>query len=197
MLEDITLVGSTVELVPLERSHTDELFQAGNHQAIWTYLPKRISVLKDMMHWVDEALAGKRSRTELPFAVMHRQMNKIVGSTRFLNISEPNKNLEIGWTWYSPEVWRSGVNTDCKYMLLTYCFEQLGYVRVQFKADIRNERSNNAIRRIGATHEGILRKDRILPDGYIRNSNIYSITADEWPEVKNRFETKLLRGMHD
>lgn len=86
------------------------------------------------------------------------QSDEIVGSARFLNISLGHRNLEIGWTWYSPKVWRTHVNTECKYLLLTYCFEELQLVRMQLKADVRNERSNKAIVRIGATHEGVLRK---------------------------------------
>jgi RimJ/RimL family protein N-acetyltransferase len=108
-----------------------------------------------------------------------------------LNISLTNKNLEIGWTWYSPEVWRTRVNTECKYLLLRYCFEALQLVRVQLKADIRNSRSNAAILRIGAVREGELRQDRILHDGFRRNAYIYSVLDTEWLEVRRRLEEFL------
>ncbi|WP_317890148.1 GNAT family N-acetyltransferase [Paenibacillus sabuli] len=94
----------------------------------------------------------------------------------------------MGWSWYTPEVWRSRVNTECKYELLKYCFEPFHALWVQFKADVRNDRSNHAIQRIGATHEGVLRQDRILQDGFIRNANLYSIIDSEWNEIKNRLE---------
>lgn len=183
--------GSRVQLYPLELSQAEELFECGKHEGIWTYLPNGVKTLEDMILLIQSSLKSKELGLEYPFVVFDKELNRLVGSTRFLNISEPNKNLEIGWTWYSPVVWRTRVNTECKYVLLKYCFDEFKAVRVQFKADVRNDRSNNAIRRIGATHEGVLRQDRILHDGFIRNANIYSIIDTEWQEVKSRLEEYL------
>jgi RimJ/RimL family protein N-acetyltransferase len=194
MLEGVTLTGTRVQLVPLELGHLEGLFAAGNDPEIWRYLPSRMRSLDDMKEIVLEALSLKTKDMQVPFTVMDLHTNEIIGTTRFLNMVLPNKNLEIGWTWYSPKVWRSIVNTECKYLLLKYCFEELGLVRVQFRADVRNERSNRAIKRIGAKHEGVLRKDRILHDGYIRDANLYSIIEEEWQEVKERFEQQLLKA---
>jgi RimJ/RimL family protein N-acetyltransferase len=185
------LTGKRIQLHPLEMSHADGLYESANHQEIWTYLPNNVESLADMVQLIEGALSAKEAGLEYPFAVYDCELNRFVGSTRFLNISISNRNLEIGWTWYSPEVWRTRVNTECKYELLKYCFEEFKAVRVQLKADIRNERSNKAIARIGATKEGVLRQDRILYDGFIRNSNLYSIIDAEWPEVKNRLEQYL------
>ncbi len=108
-----------------------------------------------------------------------------------INISVPNRSLEIGWTWYHPSVWRTRINTECKYLLLKYCFEQLQTVRVQFCADKRNTRSNQAIQRLGAIKEGELRRNRILNDGYIRDTCVYSIVDAEWPQIKLKLENYL------
>lgn len=185
------LAGTRVELTPLELRHSAELFESCNHHSIWTYLPDKVESLKDMNQLVESALRGKEMGTEYPFVVYDKQLDRLVGSTRFLNISAPNRNLEIGWTWYCPDVWRTRVNTECKYLLLKYCFEELNTVRVQLKADVRNDRSNRAIERIGAIREGTLRQDRILSDGYIRNAYLYSILDSEWPEVKGKLEDYL------
>ncbi|TDF95026.1 GNAT family N-acetyltransferase [Paenibacillus piri] len=193
MLQDVELTGSRVKLVPLDPTHIDGLFAAGQDPQIWRYLPIQVAAKEDMVALVLEALEEKSRGSQLPFTVFDLTNDRIVGSTRFLLINEPNKNLEIGWTWYSSDVWRTDVNSECKFLLLTYCFEVLGYVRVQLKTDVRNERSNQAIQRIGAKYEGTLRNDRILPDGYIRNSNLYSIIDSEWATVKHNFQSKLLR----
>ncbi|GIP32704.1 GNAT family N-acetyltransferase [Paenibacillus sp. J2TS4] len=195
MLSDIILTGSRVKLMPLDLSHVAPLFSAGQDPNIWTYLPHNVRTLNDMEVLVQEALKEKESGIQYPFTVIDLQSNRIIGSTRLLNLSESNRNVEIGWTWYSSAVWRTCVNTECKYLLLQYCFEELNLVRVQFKADVRNERSNKAINRIGAVHEGTMRLDRILPDGYIRSSNLYSIINTEWNSIKHKFEKELLRGI--
>jgi RimJ/RimL family protein N-acetyltransferase len=191
MLFPRILEGSRVRLYPLELSQAKELFECGKHKDIWTYLPNEVETLDDMIQLIKNSLNSRELGLEYPFVVFDKELNRIVGSTRFLNISVSNKNLEIGWTWYSPEVWRTRVNTECKYELLKYCFDEFKAVRVQFKADVRNDRSNKAIKRIGATHEGVLRQDRILHDGFIRNANIYSIINSEWNGVKDRLKEFL------
>src|SRR5690606_33587051 len=108
---------------------------------------------------------------------------KAIGSTRFLEIDRENKGIEIGFTWLNPSVWRTSVNTECKYLLLQYCFEELKYIRVQFKTDILNVRSQTAIARLGAKKEGILRNQKIRQDGTYRDSVYFSIIESEWEEV--------------
>jgi RimJ/RimL family protein N-acetyltransferase len=184
-------IGSRVKLIPMEMEHAEALYEASKDPEIWTYLPSKVTSLSDTENWIEAALLQKDKGVDFPLVVVDQCTNRIVGSTRLLNISAPNRQLEIGWTWYSPSVWRTMVNTECKYLLLRYCFETLITVRVQFTADIRNQRSNAAIVRIGATHEGVLRKNRILSDGYQRNACVYSVIDDEWPSVKTKLEDYL------
>ena len=182
------LEGVRVRLLPMERSHAEALFEAGNDPEIWRYLPLKVEKPEDMARIVDGALKAKATGMEFPFVVYDKELNAIVGSTRLLGIMPAHRNFEIGWTWYHPKVWRTRVNTECKYLLLRWGFEEFRAVRIQLKTDVRNERSNRAIRRLGAVHEGVQRQDRILHDGHIRNANLYSIIDKEWPEVKKRLE---------
>lgn len=191
VLQSIDLIGTRARLTPLTMEHAEGLYIASQSPEIWTYLPDRINSLQDTRTFIEEALADKQVGTEMPFAVIDQESGAVVGSTRLMNIAINNRSLEIGWTWYDRSVWRTRINTECKYLLLCYCFETLQTVRVQFIADIRNERSNRAIRRIGASHEGVLRRNRILNDGYIRDANVYSIIAEEWPDVKANLEIFL------
>jgi RimJ/RimL family protein N-acetyltransferase len=191
IVRPVTLEGERAKVAPMQLTHVEELFKAGRSQEIWNYMPMRVKSVDDMRELVLQALASKENGVDLPFVIIDQQSNNIVGSTRFLDISAANRNLEIGWTWLSPEVWRTRINTECKYLLLKHCFEELDTVRVQIKADGRNERSLNAIERIGAKREGTLRKHRIMHDGYIRDTVFFSIIAEEWPEVKERLERLL------
>lgn len=187
------LVGERAKLIPMRESHVDGLFEAGTDPQIWTYMPLQVNTVDDMRRLVSEALIGRGNGSEFPFIIMDQQSDKIVGSTRFLDISVSNRHIEIGWTWLAPSVWRTRINTECKYLLLQHCFETLDLLRVQLKTDRRNLRSQQAIERIGGTQEGILRKHRILPDGYIRDSVYYSILDAEWPAAKMRLQEMLSR----
>ncbi|MED3980223.1 GNAT family protein [Priestia megaterium] len=188
MLKSVEIVGTAVKLVPLEKMHEQGLYEAAKPKEIWEHLPVKVHSLSDMKRLIESALKAKQEGRELPFAVFDIESHSIVGSTRFLDISLLNKSVEIGWTWYHPSVWRTRVNTECKYLLLKYCFEELKLHRVQFKTDVRNNRSRAAIKRLGATQEGITRKHMILPDGYVRDSVIFSVIDDEWSAVKKRLE---------
>ncbi|USK72233.1 GNAT family N-acetyltransferase [Peribacillus asahii] len=187
----VKLIGERVILLPLEVHHIQELFDAGNNPDIWAYMPMKVQSIEDMKRLVDGALQAREQGSEFPFAIFDRDLEKIVGSTRFLDISIPNQSLEIGWTWLSPTVWRTRINTECKYLLLKHCFETLGALRVQIKTDGRNVRSQKAIERIGAVKEGVLRRNRILYDGFVRDSVYYSVIDREWEKVKDKLESML------
>ncbi|MEK4822664.1 MULTISPECIES: GNAT family N-acetyltransferase [Priestia] len=191
MLNSVTLLGERVKLIPLEELHTEGLYEAAKAPEIWSHLPSKIQSIEDIKQLVKNALKSKESGQELPFVVLDLETTSIVGSTRFLDISVPNKSLEIGWTWYNPSVWRTRVNTECKYLLLKHCFEELNFNRVQLKTDVRNQRSRTAILRLGAVQEGIIRKHMILPDGFARDSVVFSIIKEEWPSIKERLEDFL------
>lgn len=187
----VKLVGKRVILLPMEIHHVEDLFNAGNSADIWAYMPVKIQTLEDMKRLVNKALQAKEQGTEFPFIIFDKTLGKIVGSTRFLDISTNDKSLEVGWTWLSPIVWRTKVNTECKYLLLKHCFEVLRANRVQIKTDGRNARSQKAIERIGAVKEGVLRQHRILPDGFVRDSVYYSVIDGEWMKVKDKLESML------
>ena len=189
VLQPITLPGKLVRLEPLRESHVSELAEAGQEESIWEYLRYgKVTSQEKMRLFVLQLLEWQQRGTDLPFAVIHLAAGKAVGTTRYMNIDPPNRNLEIGGTWYAPAFQRTGVNTECKYLLLGYAFESLGSLRVQFRTDVRNLRSQKAIERLGAVREGVLRDHMLLPDGTVRSSVIYSILAGEWPAVKDRLE---------
>jgi RimJ/RimL family protein N-acetyltransferase len=191
-IHPITLSLHTVRLEPLSDAHIPELFRAGNDASIWQYMCYgKIQTEAQMGEWVHKLLEAQDTGTDLPFAVIHLETKQVIGSTRYLEIQPHNRSLEIGGTWYTPTYQRTTVNTECKYLLLRHAFEVYGCVRIQFKADVRNLRSQRALQRIGAIKEGILRNHMILPDGTIRSSVFYSILDSEWFTVKALLEEKM------
>lgn len=181
---DITLEGNRVSLIAASDEHLEGLFKASNHSDIWTYSPSSISKLEDLTATMNQWMRLKEQGLRYPFVIFDKSTSEIVGSTSYLDISLLNRKLEIGGTCLDPKVWRTRVNTECKYLLLEYGFEKMNLVRVQFRTDTRNERSNRAIQRIGAQFEGTLRQEMIVREGYIRDSNVYSILDKEWERVK-------------
>ncbi|KEK23234.1 GNAT family N-acetyltransferase [Bacillus gaemokensis] len=176
----------------MDANDVEKLFSIveGNKQ-IWTYLISKMDNYQDMEEYVQTAIKGYEKGTELPFVVVDQKTNEIVGSTRLYSISKENKTVELGQTWYHPSVQRTSINTECKYMLLQYAFEELYMLRVQIKTDLRNEKAQRAIERLGAVKEGVLRNERKLPSGYVRDAVVYSIIASEWPDVKERLLQKI------
>jgi RimJ/RimL family protein N-acetyltransferase len=145
----------------------------------------------EMLALIRHLLSLHRGGTDLPFAVIDLESERAIGMTRFLEIRPAHRSLEIGGTWYAPQFQRTAVNTECKYMLLKHAFEDQACIRVQFKTDSRNIRSQQALERIGATKEGILRNHLITPEGHFRDSVYYSILDSEWPTVKQMLERFL------
>jgi RimJ/RimL family protein N-acetyltransferase len=159
---------------------------------IWTYMRYgNIDSPQKMLSFVEYLLNLQDRGTDQPFAVIHIPSGKAIGTTRYIAVDPANRSVEIGGTWYSVDYQRTGVNTEAKFLLLQYAFETLHCVRVQFKADLRNERSQRAIARLGAVREGVLRDHMILPDGFIRSSVFFSILAAEWPAVKQKLIERL------
>jgi RimJ/RimL family protein N-acetyltransferase len=185
----VTLEGRIVRLEPLEEGHVADLAVAGAEPSIWQFMPYGLVTTPERMAtFVRETRALGAGGTTLPFAVVDRVTGRAVGCTRYLDIQPAHRGLEIGGTWYAVDRWRTGLNTECKRLLLAHAFETLGTIRVQLKTDLRNERSQRAIERIGGTREGVLRDNTILPDGYVRSTVYYSILAREWPAVKDRLD---------
>ena len=194
-IQPITLKGNLVHLEPLSDQHVAGLTKIGQDIQIWQHLPYGLlDTTEKMKVHVSEMLRRAANGTDLPFAVIHLASGQSIGCTRYLGIDKANRKLEIGGTWYGTNYQRTGVNTECKYLLLTHAFESLGCVRVQFKTDARNIRSQKAIERLGAVKEGNLRNHMLLPDEKTRDSVYYSIINTEWPQVKTMFREKLMRS---
>ncbi len=185
-----------VRLIPLDKTHFDELLQVGRHPEIWTYLPCNGSSTQELIAELQSALIRRLNCDQYPFTIIDTYRNKIIGSTRLFDIYPEHKKLEIGWTWTDPATWGKGHNTETKLLLLTYCFETLGLQRIQFKTRDANLRSRAAILKIGAKQEGILRKDRVGNDGITRDSFIFSIVDDEWPEIKQMLTRKVEESLN-
>jgi RimJ/RimL family protein N-acetyltransferase len=189
----VTLAGRFVRLEPLTRRHLDALAEIAFEPSLWDWTSPRVTDRDSLAAYVDEALAAGQSGTAIPFATVSLAGNRVVGSTRFLNIVARDSRVEIGATWVAVPFQRSPVNTEAKYLMLRHAFETLGAVRVELKTHARNDKSRAAIERIGAQFEGIHRKHMLQPDGTRRDSAWYSIVDDEWPEVKARLEARLER----
>ncbi len=188
-VEPLTLTGRVVRLEPLSEEHVPGLALAGRDPLIWTFMRYGMvdteEKMRDLVHYL---LRQQARGTDLPFTVFHIADGCAVGMTRYMDIHPDDRAVEIGGTWYAPAYQRTAVNTECKYLLLRHAFEILGCIRVQLKTDLRNERSQRAIERLGAVRVGVLRDHMILPDGTVRSSVYYSILAVEWPGAKARLE---------
>jgi len=192
-IEQVVLKGNTVELHPLQAEHAAQLVQAAQDGELWNMKVTVIPGPDTADAYVGKALDGRTAGTVMPFVIVQRETGQIVGSTRFWKIDRSNRKLEIGHTWLGQSVQRSGLNTEMKFLLLSYAFEVMNCVRVQFTTDELNEKSRAAILRIGAKQEGIVRHERIMPDGRKRNSVRFSIIDSEWPDVKAMLSHKMAR----
>jgi RimJ/RimL family protein N-acetyltransferase len=193
-VKPVVLTGKHVRLEPMTEEHIPGLAEIGVGQTFWDFMVYgNINSVADMRNWVLELLGRAEKGTDLPFVAIHLASGRVAGATRYLNIMLQDRGLEIGGTWYGLEFQRTPLNTECKYLLLSHAFEMLSCIRVQLKTDLRNERSQKAIERLGAVKEGVLRNHMILPDGRIRHSVFYSILDTEWPEIKKRLEEMMNR----
>ncbi len=193
-IRPVTLAGRFVRLEPLSLDHAPALWPAGNEPEIWTYMPYATIDSPDKMRaWVEEMLRRQAKGNDLPFAIVDIASGQAGGATRYMTIERTHRSLEIGGTWLGKAFRGTAANTESKYLLLRHAFEVLSCVRVQFRTDLRNERSQRALERLGAVREAVLRKYTIMPDGYQRSSVFYSVIDDEWPAVKARLEEMLAK----
>ncbi|MBI4515463.1 MAG: GNAT family N-acetyltransferase [Deltaproteobacteria bacterium] len=193
-LEPVILTGRFVRLEPLSLVHVAALAEVGTDESIWRWNPSQVVRSEaDMRHYVDHALQQHASGQSLPFATVHVADNRAIGSTRFANFDHEHRRVEIGYTWIAPSWQRSAANTEAKYLMLGYAFEAWGCIRVEFKTDSLNQKSRNALARIGALEEGTLRNHMLTHSGRIRHSVYFSITDAEWPRVKADLAAKLAR----
>ena len=191
-VQPVVIEGKLIRLEPLSLEHVPQLAVAGREESIWRFmLYGPVTDEPRMRQWVQDMLSRQARGTDLPFAVILRETGTAIGATRYIDIRPVDRGVEIGGTWYAVEYQRTAVNSECKYLLLKHAFESLGCIRVQFKTDLRNERSQRAIERLGAVKEGVFRNHMVLLDGTIRHSVYYSIIDTEWPAVKAFLEKKI------
>lgn len=180
----LSLKGSIINLETLKADHLPGLQIASKPKEIWTHYAIDASQSETFHRAFEQASVSMEAGYEHCFVIVDRADQRVIGSTRFMNIEPTHRKLEIGWTWLHPDYWGTAVNFECKLLLLTHCFEQLNIARVQIKTDELNTRSRRAIEKLGATYEGILRNDMVRQDGSHRNSAYYSIIIQEWPAIK-------------
>jgi N-acetyltransferase len=192
--QPITLAGQAVSLEPLSMEHADALLEAAQSEEIWLHTLDKPQTMDAMQDYIARALGERDNGTGIPFAVRHIATNRFIGSTRYANIAPLRRGLEIGFTWYAPQFWRTSVNTECKYLLLKHAFETLRYIRVELQAMADNARSRAAILRLGAIEEGVLRSRIVRRNGQRFDSVFFSILDSEWPGVKARLDELLKSG---
>ena len=189
----VTLEGEHLRLEPLAASHAEGLREAvadGGLDALWfTVVPDAAA----MPGWIDDALVQQAAGRALPFAVRRLRDGRLVGSTRYMNVEPVQRRLEIGTTWYAASVQRSALNTECKRLLLGHAFEALGCLAVEFRTHWFNHRSREAIARLGAKQDGVLRNHQRLPDGSLRDTVVFSIIDIEWAAVKRHLGVRQAR----
>ena len=190
-ISPVTLEANIVRLEPLLRAHADELLSAAADGELWNSTVTVVPSSATITAYLDAALNAQAEGRELAFVIVQKSSGLIVGSTRFYNIDQENRNVEIGYTWLAATAQRTRVNTEAKLLLLTHAFEFWRCIRVCLITDVLNVQSQNAILRIGARQEGILRNHLIMPDGRYRDSVCFSIIESEWPEVKEMLGAKL------
>lgn len=190
----VTLAGRVVRLEPMSIDHLPGLTAAGAHDSIWQWYSVTGRTPETMRAFVEGGLAMQVAGTGVPFTVFEQSSGQIVGSTRFGMIERSHRRAEIGWTWLTPRMQRTGANTEQKYLMLRHAFEAWGLMRVEFKTDSMNARSRAALARIGATEEGTLRNHMVTYTGRIRHSVYFSVTDADWPRVKQNLEQKMARG---
>ncbi|MGH2853383.1 MAG: GNAT family N-acetyltransferase [Solirubrobacteraceae bacterium] len=193
MWDELTtrLEGEVVVLEPLAARHEEGLFAASQHSEIWSWLAPINESREYFSAWFQASLAESEAGREGTFATVDRASGEPIGSTRYLNVREAHRGVEIGWTWLRPAVWRTGANIEAKLLMLEHAFERLGCMRVEFKTDARNERSRAALVALPAQFEGVFRKHMLIPGVGVRDSAYFSVIDTEWPEVRANLERRL------
>jgi N-acetyltransferase len=189
-LSPVTLSGPQARLEPLSQAHRDGLTEAVKDGELWKLWYTAVPRPEDMAKEIDRRLGLQTAGTMLPFTVFDADA-KIAGMSTYMNVDAANRRVEIGSTWYAKRVQRSGLNTQCKLLLLGHAFETLDCIAVEFRTHFFNHQSRRGIERLGAKQDGILRSHQIAPNGTLRDTVVYSIIAAEWPTVKAHLTYQL------
>jgi RimJ/RimL family protein N-acetyltransferase len=192
-VKPVVLQGLRVRLVPLSVEHVADLMTVAFDEDLWRWTLTSVRNADDLKRYIEAALIEQDQGRALPFATVDRTSGRAIGSTRYGNVEPAHRRVEIGWTWIGKRWQRTAVNTEAKYLMLKHAFETLGCHRVELKTNTLNQRSRDAIVRIGGKEEGTLRKHAISDRGEVRDTIYYSILDDEWPAVKTRLESMMAR----
>jgi RimJ/RimL family protein N-acetyltransferase len=187
-IKPITLTGRVARLEPLDLRHAEGLAEAATPELFTYHFPPPEYSPAGFRTMIQHLLS---LGTYCPFAIVSRESERVLGMTSYLDIRPRDRGVEIGFTWLSKASQGSLINPECKYLLLRHAFDEQDAVRVQLKTDLRNLQSQRAIAKLGAVREGVLRQHMVRPDGYIRDTVMYSIIASEWPAVRDRLEERL------
>lgn len=189
------LESKRVKLVPLESTQTKELWETAKDESLWEYYTfRQMESFEKFEKFTNNSISEAKKGKEFSFTIFDKKNGKAVGGTSFLDIQPASRSLEIGRTWIAKNLQGTGFNAECKYLLLKFCFEELKLIRVFFKTDSNNIRSQKAIEKIGAKFEGVLRNHMIRDDGSYRHSAYYSIINSEWKEVEKKLESLMISG---
>jgi RimJ/RimL family protein N-acetyltransferase len=192
-LTPVTLAGTHVRLEPLSLAHVPALAEVGADPDVWRLLSTPLATEEDVRAFVAGGLEAQAAGTALPFCTVDAATGRPIGSTRFANAEPVHRRVEIGWTWLGRDWMRTPANTEAKLLMLAHAFDTLGCVRVELKTDALNQRSRNAMLRIGAREEGTLRRHMRVQGGRFRDTVYFGILDDEWPEVRARLGEMLAR----
>lgn len=193
-IEPVTLSGVHVILEPLAFEHQHDLAEAVKDGELWKLWFTSVPSPEKTSETIQAALNLRENAGWMPFVVREKNTGKIIGSTRYCNVDELNQRLEIGYTWYSASYQRTAVNTECKYLLLSHAFEKLNAIAVEFRTHWHNHKSREAILRLGAKQDGVLRNHSKTADGLYRDTVVFSIINLEWPTVKQSLEFRLMKS---
>lgn len=193
-IRPIVLEGRHATLEPLAFEHESGIRHALSDGELWKLWFTSIPAPDEVQSYIERLLAQRDAGAAVPYAVRDNASGHVVGCSRYLNIDELHRRVEIGGTWYARRAQRTGINTECKLLLLTQAFETADCIAVEFRTDWLNRRSQAAIERLGAKRDGVLRNHMIMPDGRIRDTVVYSIIQSEWPGVKVHLQHQLNRG---
>jgi N-acetyltransferase len=196
-IQMVTLDGNAVRLEPIRREHWKLLWDVAKDSAedIFRWIPYPMRTPAEFEQWADKALAEQARGESLVFVTVECASGRLIGSTRFMNIDRANRRAEIGSTWIAPAWQRTAINTEAKYLMLRHAFEEWKCIRVELKTDALNQKSRNAILRIGAKEEGTLRRHLVTWTGRVRDTVYFSILDSEWPEVKVGLEERLSKNV--
>ncbi len=191
LTENNILDGYSIQLEPVEEKHSKGLQRAANEEQIWQYMPQK-ATNEFFNCWFKECLDKMKKGEQITYIVRLKACQTIIGATAYYSIQQENKSLALGYSWYATKHWGSTINSETKLLMLTQAFEVLGINRVELGTDSRNTRSYNAIKKLGATEEGLLRQHMILHDQAITDTIVFSILLSEWPSIKMKLVERIL-----